>query len=166
MSSFQDTCELIWTPPEPGLYSVAVQLEDFAPGFPYQKLSEVPLQFLIHASHSDLACSQRPVFQDTPLQPNCFAVPRGATFTFDIYATHVAYPTRTWACNCSLFRCPVIIMFCGIYRVEPRIWILHVQEAWSKPNLEMCPESRDWERRLWLGDRMLSSMDKSISSVL
>lgn len=92
---FQDTCEIIWTPPRPGLYGVAVQIEDFAPGFPDKPLSETPLQFLIKVSHSNLTCDQVPIFLDTPLQPNCFALPEGETFTFDIYATHRAFPVRT-----------------------------------------------------------------------
>ena len=92
---YQEDCEIIWTPTESGLYAVAVQIEDFAPGFPDRPLSETPLQFLINVSHSNLTCAQRPIFQDTPLYPNCFALPEGDTFTFDIFATHVAYPNRT-----------------------------------------------------------------------
>ena len=92
---FQETCEIIWRPTEVGLYAVAVQIEDFAPGFPDKPLSETPLQFLINVTHSNLTCDQIPIFENTPLQPNCFAVPKGETFVFDIYATHVAYPQKT-----------------------------------------------------------------------
>lgn len=95
----EETCEMIWTPPAPGEYAVAVQLEDFAPSSPLDEpLSSVPLQFLIKVTDPVLECDARPYIlpqEGMPrVQERCYAVPVGGTFNYELLIGHSAYPQR------------------------------------------------------------------------
>ena len=93
----ESSCEMIWTPPSPGQYSAAVQLEDFAPGS-NRPLSSIPLQFLVEVIDPVLGCDHRPFFPPQERFPRrqqrCFAVPTGGNFTFELMVGHSAYPRR------------------------------------------------------------------------
>ena len=88
--SIQTNCEIVWTPPNEGLYAVAVVLEDHIDvGGTTTYLSEVPLQFLIKVVEAKLPCNEKPEFVDTLLQPHCFAISEGDTFTYTVTTRHV-----------------------------------------------------------------------------
>lgn len=72
----------------PGLYGVAIQIEDFASHFDRTPLSSVALQFIINVYRSDTNCTSSPRFSYlTRRDKSCIGIEFNKTHNGRLFAT-------------------------------------------------------------------------------